>query len=189
MGGTVLRVGVVADTHVPERTQRVPEELLFSLRGAGVNQIFHAGDICVPRVLEELSTIAPVIAIRGNRDMRFGDGLPPIRRMEIGGVKVALLHGSGTVWQYIKDQFAYITQGYRLERYIRLLDQEAGDAQVVIFGHTHRPVNEARGGRLYFNPGSACFSPPEGGNPSFGILSFEPGGNVFGEIIPLVEVH
>ncbi len=186
-GEAILRVGVVADTHIPERTAQIPDELLLALREARVDQILHAGDICVPRVLEELSLIAPVLGVRGNRDLTFGDQLPAVRRLEFGGVRVALMHGSGTFWQYVKDQFAYIAQGYRLERYIRMVDQEAGDAQVVIFGHTHRPVHEALNGRLYFNPGSACFPPPEGGNPSYGILTFRGGGGVDGKIIPLKE--
>jgi hypothetical protein len=185
MSEAILRIGVIADTHVPERAASISSELLEALTAARVDQILHAGDICWPRVLEELSGIAPVMAVRGNRDMVFGESLPAIRRLDYYGVRVALLHGSGTFWQYVADQFAYIFQGYRLERYLRNMDQVTGDAQVIVFGHTHRPVNETRDGRLYFNPGSASFSPPEGGNPSFGILTFSSRGDAIGEIIPL----
>lgn len=186
MDKAVLRIAVVADTHVPERTPHIPDELIESLRAAQVDQILHAGDICIPQVLEELSAVAPVLGVRGNRDLTIRDDLPEIRRLEYNGVRVALLHGSGTFWQYLRDQFAYILQGYRLERYLRLLDQTVDEAEVVIFGHTHRAVNEFRNGRLYFNPGSACFSPPEGGNPSYGILTFDGDGAPRGEIVPLV---
>lgn len=182
MGDRILRVGVVADTHVPERTQSLPEELLTALREEQVDFILHAGDISVPRVLEELESIAPVTAVRGNRDVTFGNGLRAVQRLEFNGVEVALLHGSGTMWEYVKDQFAYIFSGYKLERYIRLVSRDAGNAQVIVFGHTHRPANETREGHLYFNPGSACFPPPEGGVPSFGLLIFSPQGEVHGEI-------
>ena len=178
----ILRVGVVADTHVPERTPALPDELLNALRAEQVDKILHAGDISVPRVLEELETVAPVLAVRGNRDLTFGNGLSAVQRLEINGVRVALLHGSGTMWEYVKDQFAYIFSGHKLERYIRLVSKDAGDAQVIVFGHTHRPANETRDGRLYFNPGSACFPPPEGGVPSYGVLTFSPGGTVGAQI-------
>lgn len=189
MSTAPLRVGVVADTHVPERIQTISPALLEALSAARVDQIFHAGDICTPRVLAELSSVAPVAAVRGNRDLVFDESLPAVRRLEIGGTRVALLHGSGTFWQYLADQFAYIFQGYRLERYLRNMEQAVGDAQVVIFGHTHRPVNETQDGRLYFNPGSASFPPPEGGNPSYGILTFNGSGGVHGEIIQLTGLE
>lgn len=182
MSERILRVGVVADTHVPERTPSLPEELLTALRAEQVDHILHAGDISVPRVLEELESIAPVSAVRGNRDVTFGNGLRAVQRLEFNKVQVALLHGSGTMWEYVKDQFAYIFSGYKLERYIRLVSRDAGDAKVIVFGHTHRPANEMRDGRLYFNPGSACFPPPEGGVPSYGLLVFSPKGEVHGEI-------
>jgi len=72
-----------------------------------------------------------------------------------------------------------------LERYISFLTKEAGDARVVVFGHTHRPVNATRNGCLFFNPGSACLNSPEGMKPSLGILSFHTNGEVIGEILTI----
>lgn len=61
-----MRIGVVADTHIPGRARALPEALLRGL--AGVDLILHAGDICVAPVLDWLAELAPVIAVAGNND-------------------------------------------------------------------------------------------------------------------------
>jgi putative phosphoesterase len=181
----ILRVAVIADTHIPDRIMSVPKKLLEDLRSLKVAHILHAGDICVPGVLKELESIAPVSAVRGNRDFLFKNTLPLKRSLDIGGMRIALMHGSGTIWDYFKDKWAYVIQGYQLERYIQFTTREAEDARVIVFGHTHRPANVSRNGKLFFNPGSACFPPPEGGKPSYGLLKIYSNGDVTGEIVPL----
>jgi putative phosphoesterase len=61
-----VRIGVLADTHVGEHLPALPPEVLE--RFDGVDLIVHAGDVAVPRVLEELAEGAPVAAVRGNHD-------------------------------------------------------------------------------------------------------------------------
>lgn len=183
----VLRVGVVADTHVPDRFPGIPAELLTKLRELRVDRILHAGDICIPEVLKDLGEIAPVTAVRGNRDFLLRGSLPVIQNLDLNGVPLALVHGNGTILQYVLDQFAYIFEGYKVERYIRMLAAVTDGARVIVFGHTHRPANEVRDGKLYFNPGSATLGPIEGGYPSFGLLRFFADGNVIGEIIELTQ--
>jgi putative phosphoesterase len=181
----LLVVGVVADTHVPDRVDRMHPALISTLKAAGVQRILHAGDISVPSVLDELGKIAPVTAVRGNRDWAFHGSLAMAEKMELAGVKVALMHGHGSLGRYLSDKVTYWTMGYRFERYQVWLARMAPDAQVIIFGHTHRMVNRQVGKTLYFNPGSACVSDVHGTLPTIGFLRIFAGQRVEAEIIEL----
>ncbi len=182
----LLTVGVVSDTHIPDRVDRIHPQIIPILRKAHVDQILHAGDISIPPVLDELEKIAPVTAVRGNRDLIFSRSLPKLRLIDLAGVKVALLHGHGSWANYIRDKLIYYRDGYQLERYIPNLFRTAPDARVFIFGHTHFPENFWREGRLIFNPGSASSSISRKLVPSIGILRFYAGGGVEGEIVQMV---
>jgi putative phosphoesterase len=121
-----LEVGVISDTHGLLRPQA-----LAALAGSEV--ILHAGDVGGHDVLEELSRIAPVLAVRGNADGGWARLLPERRRLELGDVPLLLLHDRA------------------------LLGLDPGDAglSLVVFGHSHRPLAERKGRVLWFNPGSA----------------------------------
>jgi putative phosphoesterase len=181
----LLTVGVVSDTHIPDRVDRIHPQIVPVFRAAHVDQILHAGDISIPSVLAELEQVAPVLAVRGNRDLIFDSSLPKLRLIELAGVKVALMHGHGGWINYFKNKLVYFREGYELERYIPKLLNTAPEAHVYIFGHTHYPENVWREGKLLFNPGSASSSLSRGFFPSVGILRFYVGGHVEGEIIKL----
>lgn len=183
-GLPLLRVGVVADTHVPDRVKRLHPGLLPALDAAGVNLILHAGDVCVPDVLTALGEIAPVMAVRGNRDWAFYGRLPLALHLTLAEAPVVLLHGHGGWWPYLVDKWKYFWKGYEFERYRRLLEPAAGEAKVVVFGHTHRRENRWCNGRLFFNPGSAGLNLPQQ-RPSYGILSVYSGGLVNDQIFDL----
>jgi len=120
-------IGVISDTHGLLRPQA-------SRALQGVELIIHAGDIGGPEVMSSLEKIAPVFAVRGNTDR--GDWawkLPLNRVVEVGGVQLYVLH----------------------ELYALDLEPAAAGFQAVIFGHSHRPHQEHKGGVLYLNPGSA----------------------------------
>jgi putative phosphoesterase len=121
-----LTVGVVSDTH-----GLVRPEAIETLRGSDV--ILHAGDVGGSHVLQELGELAPVIAVRGNADGGWARLLPERRRLDLGGVPVLVLH----------------------DRAVLGLDPADEGLRVVVFGHSHRPLSEKRGGVLWFNPGSA----------------------------------
>jgi putative phosphoesterase len=182
----VLMVGVVADTHIPDRALEMHPLVLETLRKERVSLILHAGDISSPQGLVELEQIAPVQAVRGNRDLFFWPVLPLVRRLEINGVVVALMHGHGGWINYLRDKMVYLREGYRLNRYIPKLLNIIPEARVVVFGHTHTAENLMVKGRLIFNPGSANFGSRRGGSPSIGLLRIYPGSQVEGEIIPLL---
>jgi len=178
-------IGVVSDTHVPDRVGSLNPALLQGLDEHEVDYILHAGDICLPGVLEQLSQIAPVIAVRGNRDWAFRGKLPKIQKLDICGHRVALTHGYGDLFFYFFDKWYDLFQGYQLDRYQTMLLQQVEWAQVIIFGHTHYPENrQIEGQRLLFNPGSPSARHPRVNQCSYGVLEFDHQA-VRGRIIPL----
>lgn len=133
----MLRAVVLADTHMGAgRTRRLPDAVYRLLEGADV--ILHAGDLVDGSVLDLLVAIAPTYAVLGNNDTSLRSQLPVTRSMVLEGVSLAMIHDSG----------AATGRAGRLRR-------QFPDAGVVIFGHSHIPVNEEGvGGQQLFNPGS-----------------------------------
>jgi uncharacterized protein len=122
-----LLIGVISDTHGLLRS-----EAMATLRDS--DHIIHAGDIGSPDILEKLSEIAAVTAVRGNIDKgEWSRNLPETHVIELGGVLIYVLHDL---------------------QELDLKPKAAGFA-VVVSGHSHIPKNEIRDGVLYFNPGSA----------------------------------
>ncbi len=130
----------------------------------GSEQIIHAGDVGAPEILDKLTVIAPVTAIRGNVDKApWARRLPETEVVELSGISIYVLH-----------DLAHLD-----------LRPEAAGFKVVISGHSHVPKQETRGGVLYFNPGSAGprrFKLPV----TVGRLIVE-SGNVRGEIISILD--
>ncbi len=119
------RIGVISDTH-----GLVRPEALEALRGSDL--IIHAGDVGSPEVLERLSSLATVAAVRGNVDGGdWANELPEKRTVEVAGVRIHVIHN-------VKD-LAAAPDGCRM----------------VISGHSHRPSIQKRDGVIYLNPGSA----------------------------------
>jgi len=134
----VIRIGVVSDTH-----GKLPAAVLALFEG--VAYIVHAGDVGDARILADLETIAPVHAVWGNTDgMDLRSRIPEVARLEVDGIRITVLHGH----QVGSPNPASLASAV------------AGD--VIVFGHSHRPLVERVGERLYVNPGSA-------GAPRFGI--------------------
>lgn len=184
IASTARCIGVVADTHIPDRVRSLHPDLLPGLQAAGVDLILHAGDICAPSVISELSQLAPVIGVRGNRDWAFVGVLPWVRSFTTQGVRIAMQHGMGSFWHYWWDKMKYATIGYHFARYKRLLLRTQPGHQVYIFGHTHAAENRVEEGVLFFNPGTAAIAQPDFPPPSFGILRLD-GSTVRGEIVPM----
>lgn len=151
-------IGVVADTHVPDRVPALSSRLLETLDG--VDLILHAGDISRPAVLHELGQVAEVVAVRGNNrgDHRcFDPPLPRKRVVEVDGYRIGLTHGVDNWWQRVSDGLlgragckALVARfaAQRVRRYFTEVD-------CIVFGHAHWPVVEWRNGCLLFNPGQA----------------------------------
>jgi len=122
-----VKIGLISDTHGLLRPQAVQAL-------GGVERIIHAGDIGGPEVLEELRHIAPVEAVRGNNDDGSWAAKLPLRlALKFDGVGVHVLHD-------VKEMDS---------------DAAAEGFQVVIAGHSHKPLVAERDGVLFVNPGSA----------------------------------
>jgi uncharacterized protein len=160
-----LEVGVVSDTH-----GLVRPEAIEALAGAEV--ILHAGDVGAREVLEALSALAPVLAVRGNVDGGWARLLPERRLLDLGGAAVLLLHDRALVGP---DPFvAEGRQAKHARTGARTGARAARGDRVIVFGHSHQPLAEACDGVLWFNPGSCGprrFSLPV----SVGRLSIEDG--------------
>jgi len=137
----MVKLGIIADTHVPDRARGVPEALCSTFREAGVSAILHAGDICIPSILQELEKIAPVYAVRGNRDIYYLRNLPIQLSLEFEGVPIGLVHGHGKLASYMLDKVDHLRHGVRVERYQNRVLQAFPDAKLVVFGHLHRRIH------------------------------------------------
>jgi len=148
-----VRVGVIADTHCPEFLDALPEWIFKALRGVDV--ILHAGDINGDATLRALAGIAPVEAVRGDHD-RALESLPTTRELTIAGKKFALVHGNRSRWLEEPQTLLWtLTLGYfRPHKDLpRSLRKRFPDADVIVFGHTHRVHTHMVGDALLFNPG------------------------------------
>jgi uncharacterized protein len=132
-----MRVVVLADTHAPRRWKGCPPRVADLLAGADL--ILHAGDVCTAGVLDELSAYAPVHAVLGNNDGPdvAAWGAPETLEVDLAGVRVAMIHDSGAA-------------AGRPARMRRLFPA----ADLVVFGHSHIPMDVTSGGVRIFNPGS-----------------------------------
>ena len=178
----MITIGVVSDTHIPDRARRLHPQVTAVFREASVQAILHAGDISTPATLEQLNEIAPVHAVRGNRDWVALSNLPFARQLVFGGVKVGLSHGHGQLLAYVRDRMDYMLRGYRLEMFVPRLLAAFPEVDVIVFGHTHRALNVRVDGKLIFNPGSPHFPDPKASPPSVGLLYISDSGTVEGEI-------
>jgi uncharacterized protein len=162
-----VQVVVLSDTHAPRRWKTCPPAVALRLRGADL--ILHAGDVCTAAVLDELSDYAPVLAVLGNNDGPdvAAWGAPETRELELDGLPVAMIHDSGA------------RQG-RLSRMRRRFP----GAGLVVFGHSHIPLDETAGELRIFNPGSPTDrrSQPQG---TIGVLRFDDGRLVSAAIVPV----
>ena len=92
--------------------------------------ILHGGDVNKPEILDTLRSIAPLYVVRGNNDREWAEGLPQSLTVTLGGVPFFMVHNK-------KD-----------------VPADLGDARVVVFGHSHKYLEQQRDGRLWLNPGS-----------------------------------
>lgn len=127
----------------------------------------HLGDIVSLEAFEQFRALCPMEAVRGNCDQ------PDVRRglsskiiVEIDGIKIGLIHGSGgpgETLKLVKEEFA-------------------SKVDIALFGHTHVPYHRRENGTLYFNPGSLRNG--RGSGNTYGLLHLD-GNEPWGEIIEI----
>jgi uncharacterized protein len=163
-----MKIGVISDTHIPERAAHIPDKILQLFSGCGM--ILHAGDILELPVLDELRAICPQVkAVTGNMDS------PGVRAkladkeiITAEKIRIGLIHGWGPpqkVMDVVAGAFA------------------AENVQAIVFGHSHQALCQKKDGILFFNPGSATdtvYAPFR----SVGIITVD-GMKIEGEIVKL----
>jgi hypothetical protein len=162
-----MKVVVLSDTHAPRRWRGCPPAVAEHLSDADV--ILHAGDVCTAGVLDELSEYAPVRAVLGNNDgadVAAWGALEELR-FELDGLPVAMVHDAGPA----------IGRTARMRR-------RFPEARLVVFGHSHIPLDESADGVRIFNPGSPTDRrrQPHG---TLGILEIEHGQLLSAHIVPV----
>ncbi|MCI8775522.1 MAG: metallophosphoesterase family protein [Lachnospiraceae bacterium] len=102
-------------------------EILEILRGC--EAILHGGDINKQKILDELNRIAPVYVVRGNNDKEWAESLPETRAFTLYGLRFFMVHNKKQIPKEI-------------------------DADIVIYGHSHKYEEKREEGKLFLNPGS-----------------------------------
>lgn len=150
-----MKIGLISDTHGLLRP-----EALAALQGC--DQLIHAGDIGKPEILDVLRELAPLTVVRGNNDQddSWAAAIPDNAVLRSAGVGIYVSHTLADVPEPLPT-----------------------DIQVVVTGHSHKPLQQWRDGVLYINPGSA--GPRRFKLPiSVGLLHVD-AGTVRGELIAL----
>lgn len=184
-GGTAFRLAVVSDTHVPDRMIRLHPQLLAELDRQKPDGIVHTGDCSTTGVLHQFAEIAPVLAVRGNRDWFVEGQLPISETFEILGQKVSCTHGHGNFFHYLVEKVKYFTIGYQQDHYTELLQKEFPDSRLIIFGHSHTCMNEWFGSQLFFNPGSSVHVPNPKCGRTYGMVEISTLGSIDAVLYPL----
>lgn len=149
-----MRIGLISDLH-----GHIPASAFSAL--ANCDTILCAGDIESQRMLWELETIAPTVAVRGNCDYDADvSRLPLVAGPKFDGVRFFMVHRPQDI------------------------GTPPADVQIVVHGHTHIPRDETVGEIRYLNPGSATY--PRGGSQrSCAIITIDDGDIVQVEFITL----
>ncbi len=168
----MTRILVLSDTHLKDKDDIIVSglNLLGDLAGylRKADLILHAGDISGSGFYHDLLGAGNLFAVYGNMDvLPLQNELPERAIVECEGVRIGLLHGWGS--------------SHGLDD--RIFDSWNVDKpDVMIFGHSHRPLVSYRVGRLLFNPGSP--TDPRGPYPSFGWIEID-NGKIDADIVQL----
>jgi len=151
-----MKIGVISDTHIPIKYEHLPSVILDAFKY--VDMVIHAGDIVSLKVVEELRSVCKkIVAVAGNMDfLDVVDKYPAKQILEIAGIKVGIIHGSGAPGNLIE----LVKSSFKVD-----------SCDIIIFGHSHKAMNEKIGKILFFNPGSATDS--LSGHASYGIIEID----------------
>jgi putative phosphoesterase len=131
----------------------MPAAAVDHLRGA--DAILHAGDVLEDWFLRDLAEVAPVHAVLGNNDVSLD--LPERRELVLGGVRIGMVHDSGP----------RAGRERRLARWFPACD-------LVVFGHSHIPIDASGLGQRLLNPGSPTDKRSQP-HPTLALLDLEDG--------------
>lgn len=153
-----MKIGIISDTHIPVNASELPGDLVKALKGC--DMILHAGDLIELSVIESLEKISKTEAVCGNMDSaKVCSKLQNKKIISACDKKIGLMHGYGNpdnLVSILKEEFS------------------AQKPDIIVFGHSHVPMNKYIDDILFFNPGSATdtvFAPYR----SYGIIEIANG--------------
>lgn len=162
-------IGILSDTH--NLLRKPVTDLLHTC-----DVILHAGDLSTPQILQQLESIAPVYAVRGNTDREWAKRLPRTLSIELFGIRIFMIHNQ----KQIQD------------------DLQKKD--LIIYGHSHKYEELYKNGQTWLNPGScgrrrfslpltmAVLSVPEPGRFTIEKICLQVGKNVPEQILPVTDM-
>lgn len=151
-----MEVVVLSDTHAKDLAD-LPERILEDLKKAEL--IIHAGDYTSKNLLDQLRELGDLKGVHGNMDCdEIKRELPDKDIFEISGFKIGITHPS--------------EGGSPVGLKSRAESKLGEDLDLIIYGHSHKPVNEKESNTIYFNPGSATGAFPAR-YKTYGILRIE----------------
>lgn len=177
-----MKIGVLADTHVPSKDTMLPAAVLDAVRGMDI--ILHAGDVGGIEILQQLEPIAQTYAIYGEQDdAKVRKYLQEKQRLEFENRSIGLVHGNRALEGGLIARLSFnMNKNARLQAVCASALAEYPDVDAIVFGHTHEPYMKMHGGVLLFNPGAAVL--PSGKPGSIGVLEIT-NQAIKGRIIPL----
>ena len=95
-----------------------------------VDAILHGGDINKQSIVDELRQYAPLYVVRGNNDKDWAEAIPYDLTVTLDGVTFFMVHNKKEV------------------------PKDLSGVDVVVFGHSHKYMQQERDGVLWLNPGS-----------------------------------
>jgi putative phosphoesterase len=162
-----VRIIVLSDTHAPRFWKSCPPAVASWLRQADL--ILHAGDVCTASVLDELAEYAPVRVVLGNNDAaEVADwGAPPRLDFTVEGLSVGMIHDSGPASGRLRRMRAAFPA-----------------AELIVFGHSHIPLDDSDQHLRIFNPGSPTDKRRQP-RRTLGVLQIADGLLIEARIVPL----
>jgi len=132
-----MNILVLADTHLKNNVKELPEKVKEEIETSDL--ILHAGDFKTLKFYKSLNKQGNLKAISGNVDRKnLQKKLNEKEIFEINGYRIAMIHGH-QLGNISPDKLSYLFP----------------EADIIIFGHTHKPFNQKIKGQLFFNPGSS----------------------------------
>lgn len=148
---SVTTIGLISDTHAPDRCKELPAAIFEAL--AGVDLILHAGDVGELWVLNQLSAIAPTVAVHGNDETDEAKAvLPYLQTVVVAGHRIVITHSH---YPDLTEEMESRKEDRWEPKLTRLAEfgRQHG-AYIVVYGHSHIPMQLAWEGVLVINPGA-----------------------------------
>lgn len=148
-----MKIALLADTHATWYDPTLPANLYHEL--SRIDTVLHAGDFVCIDLYEKIDKITDLIAVHGNEDEpEITNRLPAKRMVTIAGVKIGLIHGHQAPMLAGRQSLASVDYALaKMDSFYRYLIDELPEAEIIVFGHFHKPMTRKFDGRLLINPG------------------------------------